>query len=108
MTEKDLNESKSSDKIRNLNKSEKTKFKAMKLQPEPSKYGIHYRIQIPKEITDDFPPETKFWIGHAPGTTNVQLFPSGIGMPNPIDNTLERPKKLKQENFVTRAGTSFT
>ena len=85
------------------------KFRAPKIQKEVSKREHtredksyeKFRIQLPPNVAKDFPEGTRFWIGHKPGTDNIQLFVSGTGLPNPIDNSLDRPQKLKQEDYIT-------
>lgn len=92
----------SNDGLIEPNKSKNNIFRTYKFQIDSSQKGVdYYRMQIPKEIAEEFPQGTRFWIGHKPGTNDIQLFKSGTYLPNPIVGTIERPKKLKQEDFLT-------
>ena len=87
-------------------KSKNNPFKTHKLCKDLVGNGEYFRIQIPSEIAKDFPVDARFWIGHEPGTQNIQLFLSGTTYPNPLEKNICRPKKLKQEDFATGAGTN--
>ena len=87
-------------KLKDPNKSKNNPFRTVKLQEETPNGNEAFRVQIPSKIVEEAGKDSRFYVGMGDDGV-IQLHKSGTGLPNPMDDNLPKPKKLKKDDFLS-------